>query len=162
MSRGRKVLVFIAVLALAAIGTFLAAGSGSDDRGVHWMRSHLDAIRSELDGLAGHLRRFKEKHGRYPTNDEGLAALDTFEARFQVPFGGGDDATGDPRSGGAWLHGLKPWAWYPRDKVKEYRAKHGRAPANLDEFLDADVYERFPLSSMRRGDRDARRRDRLR
>ncbi len=148
MSRGRKALVFIAVLVLAMVGTFLAAGSGSDDRGVHWMKSHLDTVRAELDGLAGHLRRYKEKHGRYPSNDEGLAALDTFETRFPVPFGGGD-VSDDPRKGGAWLQSLKPWHWYPRDKVKEYRAKHGRAPANLDEFLDADVYERYPLSLMR-------------
>ena len=79
--------VYLAIIVLGATsGAYLIAGYGQDDRGQWWLRSHLTIIRDQLDGLRNHLRRHKEAHGRYPTNDDGLAVLDNFEARFTVYF----------------------------------------------------------------------------
>jgi len=80
MRTARLVLAIVLILAAAGFGAFLAAGYGEDDRGRSWVRAHLEIVRSQLAGLKVHLRKYKQAHGRFPTNDEGLAALDNFDA----------------------------------------------------------------------------------
>jgi len=43
-----------------------------------------DAIQQPLSALKVHLRNCRESHGRYPSTDEGLAALDNFTTRVKI------------------------------------------------------------------------------
>jgi hypothetical protein len=73
------------VVPLAALGGYLAAGYGSSDERAEWWRQrHLDVLQEQLGALKRHLRDYREAQGRYPSNDEGLAALDDFEARTTI------------------------------------------------------------------------------
>ncbi|MHC4248107.1 MAG: hypothetical protein ACYS9X_03170 [Planctomycetota bacterium] len=139
MTRSRRVpnaLCVTAAVACAVSGAFYATGGCTDDRGLGFRRACLRDIRDELDGLAGHLRRFEEKHGRYPTNDEGLAALDTFEARFAVRFPVGARPGTVP-----WLQGLRPWDWPARHEARRFRAERGRVPSSSAELIEAEMYD---------------------
>lgn len=83
----RKAAYVVTIVVASALGTYLVTGYGQDDRGrwrARWVRSHLVVIQNQLAGLKSHLLKYKDAHGRYPTNDEGLAALDNFEARFET------------------------------------------------------------------------------
>ena len=80
----RKVVFVVLIVALGGIGAWLVAGYGRDDRGQWWLRSHLEIVQDQLADLKDHLQAYREAHGRYPTNDEGLATLDNFESRFKA------------------------------------------------------------------------------
>ncbi len=122
-----------AIIGLASVGAFLAWGSGGDDRGASSVLAHLDVSQYQLAAVAELLRDHKAAHGRYPTNDEGLAALGGYEARFRVryisyPRGPHDGFSGFPR-------GYITRFW-PRAKqvILEYRAAHGHVPRNAGEL----------------------------
>ena len=107
MNRTTPLLLAIAAL-LATVGAFFAAGHGSDDRGLWWVSRHLEVLQDQLAALKGQLLEYKQVHGRYPTNDEGLAVLDRFEAK--MPFmlgrrpGAADELPGASYSDAVWLN----------------------------------------------------------
>lgn len=122
-----------AIVGLASVGAFLAGGSGGDDRVVARFRAHLDVLQGQLADLAELLREHKAAHGRYPTNDEGLAALDGYEARFRVRYVSYRRGPHDGFSGFPQGYIARFW---PRAKqaILEYRASHGHVPKNAEEL----------------------------
>ena len=56
-----------------------------DDRGVAIPRRYWMLHDKHLDGLAESLLKYREVHGTFPDNNQGLYALDTFGSRFTVP-----------------------------------------------------------------------------
>ena len=82
----RVILLFVIGVPLAGYGTFLAAGGASDDRSLSYAQRHLDILQGQLSGLKSHLLKHRQAHGRYPTNDEGLAELDNFETKLDLYF----------------------------------------------------------------------------
>lgn len=74
-------------LALVALGIFflLSGWSTLPDRPIEQQES--EAVRTNLAALVEHLHAYRQSRGRYPTNDEGLAVIDTFRGRVSVPCG---------------------------------------------------------------------------
>ena len=98
----------------------------------------------ELTDLKHHLSAYKEAHGRYPTNDEGLASLDNFQSRFPVrlyedPFGpGGYDTVGEPAiPRRRWLDS--------KEAIGACRTPDGRVPTNAEEFRQTRAGRRASL-----------------
>ncbi len=129
-----KATYLIAIVFTAALGAFLAAGYGEDDRGRWWVRKHLEVIQDQLAGLKKQLQSYKASHGHYPTNDEGLAALDNYEARFVVTFY--DDTDGPVEWRRGFYRGNFSGYWWKvsRRSIGEYRQQHGHVPRNAKEF----------------------------
>jgi len=120
---------------LAGVGAYLAAGHGTSSFGYAWIRVHLDIVESQLADLKDLLLDYKKTHGRYPTNDEGLAALDNFESRFRVTL------PITPGQAPGQIAGLDPRLDYyfhfmARQVLKLFRDEKGRAPRNEAEFRD--------------------------
>lgn len=89
MSRNPTVKATILVLfiaGLSATGAFLASGYGTNEFGQSRQQRGLRVIQEQLADLRELLLDYRKQHGSYPTNDEGLAALDNFESRFKVPL----------------------------------------------------------------------------
>ena len=129
----RKAFITIAIL-LGGLGAFLAAGYGGDDRGLWWIGSHLNVIQGQLADLADHVRRYRKAHGRYPANDEGLSALDDFDARFAMhlyrdPMRPCDAPTFQPGQSGDRFFWLQV-----RDHIAKWRAEHGSAPTDIEQL----------------------------
>jgi len=123
----------ILIAATAGVGAFLAAGYGHDGRGMSWLDEHLAFIRKQLEGLKDSLRLYKEAHGRYPTNDEGLAVLDTFESRFKTRF-----ALPKQEMRGAYGGLLGGSGFWPRELeicLEVFRIRNERSPETADEFF---------------------------
>ena len=123
----------------ATICTLFAVPWG-DDRDVGLPRRSWEAHSACLDGLAHALTKYREKHGAWPGNDEGLYALDTFDARFKAlvpvqPPVPGEVAFPDPAR--FLEHHVFPrflrWRMFS-DEIAAFRTKHGRAPQNAAEF----------------------------
>ncbi len=129
-----KKIICLAVVVLAApIGGFLVAGYGEDDRSQWWLRKHLEVIQDQLQGLSANLQMHKKSHGRYPTNDEGLAAIDSYQARFTVTTYLPPPAETDEDQ---WIHAPRYFWEHWKSAVALYRAKHGRVPASDQELMD--------------------------
>ena len=81
-------LAYLVTILLALVGGALLAGlsSGPSGFGQTWIHIHMRVVQHQLASLSHHLALYKQSHGRYPTNDEGLPALDNFKARFPVDF----------------------------------------------------------------------------
>ena len=137
----RRITVGVAltlVAALAGCGAFLVVGYGKDDRGQWWFREHLKVVQGQLADLKTQLRAWKEVHGRYPTNDEGLAALDSFAARFKVRLvlqKERDEVYHDE------LPGFAVWMWNDfwrnvGSRLAKHHGAHGRYPQDAREFND--------------------------
>ncbi len=131
----RLALALLIVLAGAGLIVYLATPA-LETRGEDWRRRHVQTLRVGLDDVRDLLLDYHKTHGRYPTNDEGLAALDNYESRFTVTawrykHGSSDELplTGvfEERAFPA-LHGLA---------LSDFRRTHGRAPKNADEFRSA-------------------------
>lgn len=98
--------------------------------------TRLRMVQEQLAGVKALLRDYKARHGRYPTGDEGLAALDNFAVRFPVPA---------YRIWSSQAHGSKEppsaqWYWFwwnerlpAKRELNEYRRIHGSFPASLAE-----------------------------
>lgn len=120
---------------LAAIGGILLWWPYHDDRGLAWQRRHLQVLQGQLQDLAWHLREFKRVRGQYPNMDQGLAALDNFNARFQLIYYrglAGPESAYEIENPFAcdrfwWRHG--------QQALREYRQKHGGPPRNAQQFL---------------------------
>lgn len=82
------------------------------------------------------LREHKTAQGRYPTNDEGLAALGSFEARFKVRYLGqvpGQGFSGFPEA-------FKRYWWrQAKQTFLGYRALHGHVPRNAEELNETGL-----------------------
>ncbi len=124
------------VVVLGVIGGWLASGGCGDDRSVRRVEAHLEIIRDQLADLKDHLVAYKTAHGRYPTNDEGLAALDNFLARFKTKM------VMDPIKGRGYLHALYDGRQAPghlensRQAIRESRIRCGRVPQDAEQFRD--------------------------
>jgi hypothetical protein len=131
----RTKMYIVLIILFGIIGGFLAAGYGTDDRGVWWVRSHVEIIEDQLEGLKNHLYEYKNTHGQYPTNDEGLVALDNFDARFKVTFY--RDPT-EPANKMRGFYGGYSHFWWQNSKweIQEFRREHNRAPQSAEEFLN--------------------------
>jgi hypothetical protein len=49
-----------------------------------WREQHLTVLQGQMADLKELVLEYRKAYGRYPTNDEGLAALDTFVSRFKI------------------------------------------------------------------------------
>ena len=136
-------ITFIAIITLLGfLGAFLAAGFGVDDRELWWIGSHIKVIREQLVDLADHLRLYREAHGRYPTNDEGLSALDNFDARIEVHLYH-DPARPQSAPGFRPGGGLSRYGWTrAQANIAAWRAEHGSVPADIEQ-LSAAVHLGF-------------------
>ncbi len=124
------------IVVFGGVGTFLAAGYGGDDRSLSRTRNHLKVIQDQLAGLKNLLQDYRQTHGRYPTNDQGLAALDNFDARFKIRTAAGV---------GAWDHDQPAmpidgdrffWRLYGQ-YLKSYREQTGGPPRDGETFGQA-------------------------
>jgi hypothetical protein len=59
-----------------------------------WREDHLTVIQEQMAQLKELTLEYGKAHGRYPTNDEGLAALDTFISRFNITLYRATDSNG--------------------------------------------------------------------
>jgi len=134
------------VVVLAAPGAFLVAGYGDDDGDMGWSRAHLRIVQGQLVELKRRLNAFQQAKGRYPTNDEGLAAVNGFPARFGFRFYRPTCGRGEPVE----LEELptptgyaRPHFWWRSQRGMElYRAWHRGPPAcesDLREALGLDL-----------------------
>lgn len=121
-------LALLAIFAVAAIGGWYASGYGTDDRGIAWTRRHLDVIDRQVNALARRLRAYHRRHGRYPTNEEGLSAV--------MPPAGDHVTVHLSGESGGWL-----WTWHTHDRqrklMRHFRDDHGRMPGNEAELREA-------------------------
>lgn len=134
----RAVLVTL-VMVLASVGGFLAAGYGDDDRGQAWFEWHLNVVQKQLECLKAHVLDYRARHGRYPTNDEGLGVLDNFENRFPgklylEPVGLGGPA-GPLREARAAAD--RQPAGRLSVQLLMYRTEKGHVPRNEQELAEA-------------------------
>jgi hypothetical protein len=122
------------------VGGFLVLWPYNDDRSLWWLRRHLEVIDSQLQGLKELLQDYKIRHGRYPTDDEGLAALDNFESRFTFSYYRRRAAADSYQSAGFSGDGADRMWWESSKRALEaYRNEHGRMPRNADELREAGL-----------------------
>jgi len=118
---------------LAYAGARYLGGNGSTDFLLTRIQHHLRVIQSQLADLKQNLVEYRRAHGRYPTNNEGLAALDSFESRFKVVF---HFYVGNHEDG---LRGFDESTdsfslLYAKSGIAYFRGMHGRAPGSAAEF----------------------------
>lgn len=137
------------VVLLCLVGGFLLLWPYEDDRSLSRYRCHLEIIDGQLQGLKELLQDYKDRHGRYPTNDEGLAALDNFESHFTLTCHRDHNETPSRESSGFYGDGLinRFWGWGSKSVLKGFRLAHGRAPQNQEEFRDACLGPAYPESA---------------
>jgi hypothetical protein len=146
-SRSKRTFLFGLIILMCLGGGILLFWPYEDDRSLWWLRCHLEILDSQLQGLKELLQDFKEKHGRYPTNDEGLAALDNFESRFAITYYREFEDLVNPEatgfSGDIFLHHF----WWGRSgqALQEYRDQHGRAPSNQQELFETSFCRDFSI-----------------
>jgi hypothetical protein len=133
-----KVLVILASFALACIAGPMMLGGYEELWAPRATRSECKVIQARLASLKGLLVTYKARHGRYPTTEEGLGALDTFAARFPYPLGAPWEK-GDSISR-SFRDVLAPRMVHPEDRravVDWLSRKRGRLPQDANEFNDA-------------------------
>lgn len=138
-----------AIVLLCLVGSFLLLWPYEDDRSLSWLRSHLEIVDGQLQGLSDLLQDYRNTHGHYPTNNEGLAALDNFETHFTVRCYRWLDAAQGYESSGFYGDGRNRFWWQSsKRELQEFRRNHGRPPRDQDEFcmtrLGMNFSEREP------------------
>ncbi|MBM4037893.1 MAG: hypothetical protein FJ290_05205 [Planctomycetes bacterium] len=126
-----KALCAVVAVVMAGFGAYFAGGHGESKMGIFWWDTHLEVIQGQLAGLRVHLQDFRQAHGRYPTNDEGLAALDNFVSRGKCEL---PSRWGEPR-----LPDLSDDLFTWRNAklaVQLHREHYGRPPATAQEFRE--------------------------
>jgi len=121
---------------LAGVGAWYLGGHGSTDFLLHRIRNHLGVVQGQLADIKERLLDYRKAHGRYPTNDEGLAALDNFEARFRVLFHFYVPPDREDLRGFAGSMDDFDWL-YVKEWVECFRAGEGRVPRTAAEFRQA-------------------------
>ncbi|MCX5682952.1 MAG: hypothetical protein NT049_04630 [Planctomycetota bacterium] len=132
----------VLIFAFTSVGVFLAAGYGTDDRCEWWQRRHVEIIQGQLAEIKQHLLEYRKAHGRYPTNDEGLAVIDDFESRFKVWFK--KSVSMDPEQVLDYEPN-SPGGFWERTKqvLPLFRERQGHAPANAQELEDFGLWGSF-------------------
>lgn len=125
----RKTAYLVGIILAAGLGGYLVSGPISEGRGQSWVQWHLDVIQKQLSSLKHHLILYKQTHGRYPTNDEGLGVLDNFESRFPADFAP-DEAARKTINGNFY----RQWSKEGQMLIDEYRFEFGSVPKNAEEF----------------------------
>ena len=134
--------VWIIVIALiGAVGAYLLSGYGKEDREQSRLMGHVEVVHEQMMSLANHLKQFKKAHGRYPSTDEGLSVLNKFAARIEItmcrfPPGDRADDLYSLNSWGVATHSSRFWS-VTRERVQDYRVKHGHPPGTLKELYEA-------------------------
>ena len=129
------VAVALAMVGASILGSYWVAPRVHDrrDRVMAEIRdSHLRVIQERLAILKSYLAEYKNTHNRYPTNDEGLGAID-FDSRFEVILtlarGQGGDFLATPYTVEAWAgHG---------ENRHGFRRHKGRPPTSQGDLLSA-------------------------
>ena len=129
MKKGHLIYAVIVLILGGGLGTFLLLGYGQDQPPrLWWLQQHLLTVGQQLAEIKSHLQVYKKAHGSYPTNDEGLAALDDFRARAYVVF----DADGIHR----YSLGSRGYANLERS-IAAWSHKAGHLPGNAEELEEA-------------------------
>lgn len=127
----------ILLILTASLGGFLVAGYGVDDRGLAWRCWHLRIIQGQLADLKDHLLKYRQAHGRYPTNDEGLGAMDNFESRFKVTIYRQQEESAE--SLGGINRGYRRLWEGMQYHLSEYRKVSGHAPRTAQELEETTL-----------------------
>jgi len=128
----RKAIYLIVIVLCSALGTYLLGSYGDESRGKWRLLAHMGVIDRQLSELKDLLIRYRAIHGGYPTNDEGLAVLDGFDGRFKTVLYQHVSRPGDSTSFYSGLSGN--FLEDSKQAIKDFRAKHSRAPQNAQEF----------------------------
>jgi len=122
------------IVGLGVIGSVFLAGPYSPDVLSRWPpreQRMLAVITARLPGLKEALLKYRRLHGKYPDNNEGLGALDTFDARFEF----GNEGSGD-RECRVPANDLE--LGWPHIMLVRWREDHsGRPPTNAHEISSA-------------------------
>jgi hypothetical protein len=126
----------ILLVLLAGVGAYLAAGHGQDRPNYWWADRHLKIAQERLGILKDYLLQYKQTHGHYPTNDEGLGVLD-FDSRFKYPV----KLTSSDKDHVYWDRDIFARALtdFGKDELRHYRARIGHAPSDAEEFSSTPV-----------------------
>jgi len=125
---------------LCLVGGFLLLWPYADDRSLYWHRRHLEMIDYQLQGLKDLLRDHKNTYGRYPSNDEGLAALENFDSRFTLSYHRTlHEARWMDSSGFIGDGSSRSWWQKSRASLKRFRDRHGRAPRDRRDFFQTEI-----------------------
>jgi len=134
------------LIVLATLCSVLAAPYG-DDRDVEFARSRWNLHDPYLDGVAGALAKYKDAHGHYPDNNQGLGALDTFDARFEalMELSPVDSAHSDMDPAKFFQRHVSRQFWLSiRDQIRGSRAEDGRLPQDGEEL---QIYPFFVIGN---------------
>jgi hypothetical protein len=103
---------------------------------VSWNELRLEVVKDQLADLKALLLAYKASHGAYPSNDDGLAALDGYSDRFVVGLRKqpGSDSTAFSRNG---YYRTKPGWSADRLALAKYRQEHGHGPRSEAELFQA-------------------------
>jgi len=118
----------VLLIVLATLCAVLAAPYG-DDRDVEFARRWWNLHGQYLDGVAQTLAKYKDVHGHYPDNNQGLRALDSFDARFEalMDLKSGDSAHSDPDPANFFQRHIDTFFWHRiSDEIRRNRAEEGR------------------------------------
>jgi hypothetical protein len=129
--KGNAVLILVATLCAVFAIPF------GDDRDVGFPRKYWQLHDQYLDDVAAAVAKYKDVHGRYPDNNQGLHDLDTFEARFEllVTARGGRPEPADPDPAEFFRRHFGRSFWYTiSGQIRCYRAynsRHGRDGSDI-------------------------------
>jgi hypothetical protein len=120
---------------VGAVGAFLAAGYSTDDRNVSGYQADLNLVQNQLAEIKTLLQAYKESHGAYPSNNEGLAVLDTFATRFPLTLHSEKDKRDVELSRLMTWATWETWLGSRGGSGPEDRPRPGcRFPSNAEEF----------------------------
>lgn len=111
----------------------------TDSRNVGIPHRYWELHNRCLDDLADALVKYRNLHGTYPDNDQGLYALDTFGARFEVAIDdlrGKKDSTKTNSHPALFLEGRVHRTFWliVQEQIPRFHAWKGRPPANAEEL----------------------------
>jgi len=122
-----------AVLIVLATVCVVFAPPYGDDRGVEFARRWWQLHDTYLDGVAATLKKYKDVHGRYPDNNQGLHTLDTFDARFEAYVMQYGPASPDPDPASFFRGSAYRNFWHTiNDRIKRQRADNGQLPRSTE------------------------------
>jgi hypothetical protein len=81
----RTVWAFCICVTCVVAGITLPWSCWQLDRHTRQSNYRIGVVKREMAQVRSQIEAFKLKHGRYPTNDEGLSVLDDFAGRFRMP-----------------------------------------------------------------------------